>query len=85
MEIGVRLSVFDADGVFIKVDSLLHPALGAADMAEEEEYGGIFGIGGPCLLQQGFAARQIVARQRGGGLLQEGMDVRQKKTAKLVT
>ena len=85
MKIGFRLSGFDADGVLIKVDSLLHAALGAADMAEEEEYGGIFGIGGPCLLQQGFAARQIVARKGGGGLLQERLKVRQKKTAKLVT
>jgi hypothetical protein len=85
MKIGFRLSGFDADGVLIKVDSLLYAALGAADMAEEEEYGGIFGIGGPCLLQQGFAARQIVARKGGGGLLQERLKVRQKKTAKLVT
>src|SRR6185437_12829621 len=85
MKIGFRLSGFDADGVLIKVDSLLYAALGAADMAEEEEYGGIFGIGGSCLLQQGFAARQIVARKGGGGLLQERLEVRQKKTAKLVT
>ena len=33
----------------------------------------------------GLAARQIVARKGGGGLLQERLKVRQKKTAKLVT
>jgi hypothetical protein len=85
MKIGVRLSGFDPDRVFVKVDGLLHAALSAPDMAKEEKHGGIFGLGGSCLLQQGFAARQIVARQRGGGLLQERLEVRQKKTVKLVT
>jgi hypothetical protein len=47
-------------------------------MAEEEQDGGIFRYCGARLLKLGFAPRQIVARECGGGLLQKGLEARQK-------